>query len=124
MADISNADRFDALVRFLLDDVDNELFRCCWCKQTFPRPHHKGRRPRACDEHKHLIKAHRENVRRREGKRVYPPCCLDAPGRVCNQHKQFRRFKYHWYHQPISQSDSEFLSSITEAGQLDGFHIV
>ena len=108
----------------LLSAADRGKFQCCWCKRYFPRPYRKGRLPRACDEHKHLVKAHRENVRRREGKRVYPPCCEDSPNRVCDQHKQHRRFRYYWNHEVISQGDSEFLSSITEGGQLNGFHIV
>lgn len=99
-------------------------YRCRLCRQLFPRTNPRGRLPRACPEHRKLVKSLNDRKRRRQSQRVYPPCCVAATGRVCPQHTQFRRFKYHWLHQVISDNDSEFLSSITESGQLDGFHIV
>jgi DNA-directed RNA polymerase subunit RPC12/RpoP len=70
------------------------VYKCRVCKKLFRRETLRGRLPRACPEHRHLVKGIRDR-KRVAGERS--PCCAQlGPGRVCEQHKQFRGFKQYW----------------------------
>lgn len=76
-----------------------KLIYCCRvCKKNFPRENLLGRLPRACPEHRGFVKALNDRTRNREGQSGHRPmCCAQlAPGKVCDQHKQWKDFKQIW----------------------------
>ena len=81
---------------------------CQDCERRVERRSHMGPYPKRCPDCSVARKATRDRLRKRgklEDNRPHkpkgqiaklhvPPCCQDAPGRTCEQHKQARRFEY------------------------------
>lgn len=78
------------------------VYRCRVCKKNFPRENLLGRLPRACPEHRHLVKGVSDRKRGDPVPRL--PCCVEA-GRQCAQHRQWKQFKRTWIRQVRKPAD-------------------